>query len=375
MITTTPARILRHLASPLDADAYLSLLNPLWGSRLRGVVESVTPLSASAAAIRIRTGGDWQGHRPGQFVTIGVDVDGVRHHRCYSLTSPPPEPGRRPANRIEIAVQATDEGVVSNHLVRRTRPGAILQLAQASGDFTIDAGGSHRAPADRAPVDQPLLFITGGSGITPVIGMLRTMRRSPRTAPVTLLHHATDPSRCLFVDELVDMARLHDWLDVTISYTRAGDGGGRGRRLDPQGLDRLCADWRDRETYVCGPDALRDFAVDHWSGSGLADRLHVESFTPRNYVPAPHEGSTTPIARFASSGIDTFAEPGTPLLETAERAGLAPPAGCRMGICHTCTTRLDSGCVRDLRDGRLKGPGEHVQICVSAATEDVVLDL
>jgi stearoyl-CoA 9-desaturase NADPH oxidoreductase len=362
MILVPVRRLLAGLASPIDPDAYLSLLNPRWGTRLRGVVERVSPLTSDSASITIRPGTTWAGHRAGQFVTVGVDIDGVRHHRCYSLTSPP---GGHDDGRIEIAVQTVEGGTVSAHLVQQLAPGDVLQLSQADGMFTL--------PDEIA---EPLLFVTGGSGITPVMGMLRWLAEHAPGSDVVVLHHATDRDRCMFLDELERLGRTHDRFEVRTTFTREHESG-PVPHLDGPRLDELCADWRTRDVYACGPTALLDFATTHWESEGLGHRLHLERFVTR-FDSAPVEerdDASPPIARFRASDVDALAGPSTPLLEVAEDAGLIPASGCRMGICRTCSTLLEQGCVRDLRDGRTVGPGQHVQICVAAAEEDVVLDL
>jgi stearoyl-CoA 9-desaturase NADPH oxidoreductase len=325
-------------------------------------VEQVQRITRQATTLTIRPGVGWRGHRPGQFVTVGVDVDGVRHHRCYSLTSTPT--GRR--GRIEICVQAIPGGTVSNHLAHRARAGDVVQLSPADGDFTLP---SH--------VPDRLLFITGGSGITPVISMLRWLASERAATDVTVLHHAPDPGHCLFLEELRSLDRTQPGITVRTTFTRDGDGGtrdsGRAGRLDPDTLQSACPDWDQRSTYACGPESLLDFVTGHWEQHGRGDLLHLERFTPPR-LDALAGPAETSIARFACSDADLLADPATPLLDIAERGGLTPPSGCRMGICHTCSTRLDDGQVRDLRDGRMRGPGEHVQLCVSAAVGNVTLD-
>lgn len=357
--TAPVRRLLGQLASPLDLDAYLSLLNPRWGTRLRGVIERIEPVTAEAASITIRPGRSWAGHRAGQFVTLGVDVDGVRHHRCYSLTSPA---GR--ADTIEVTVQATG-GLVSDHLVHTARPGDVVQLSEAEGEFTLPESAH----------DGGLLLVTGGSGLTPVMGMLRTLARVADPSDVVVLHHATDPDRCLFVDELRQLDRRHDWLRVVTTFTRAEGTSAGSRRIDARRLESLCPDWRSREVYACGPERLLDAVVEHCSGAGRTGQVHVERFV--RGLPSRRDAADgdAGVAHFASSGLEVASDGATPLLDLAEQSGLAPAAGCRMGICHTCSTRLEHGCVRDLRDGRLLEAGQHVQICVSAAVGDVALDL
>ena len=350
--------LLDRLASPLDADAYLSLVNPLLGTRLRGVIERIERVGEGAATITITPGRRWAGHVPGQFVTLGVDVNGVRHRRCYSVTSLP-SVGR--GARIQITVQSTAGGFVSDHLVHHASVGEIVQLGQAEGEFTLP---------DALPAR--LLFVTGGSGITPVMSMLRALASRRHDSEVVVLHHAATPERGLFGVELSSLADRHPWLRIETTHTRAEG----GAHLDADRLESLCPDWRDREAFLCGPSSLIEVAMTTWAEDGISDRLHVERFAAAPLVrPSADGGSAGGQATFSSSGVSTMADGSTPLLEVAEAAGLAPAHGCRMGICHTCSTRLESGCVRDLRDGRLVEAGGHVQLCVTAAATDVALAL
>jgi ferredoxin-NADP reductase len=359
--------LLDRFASPLRVDAYLAALRPTWAPG-RGVVVASEPQTATATSVLIRPGRDWAGHRPGQFVTIGVDVGGVRHHRCYSLTSVP----GRPDGCIEITVQAVEGGTVSRHLARHARRGDVVSLGAADGDFTL--------PDE----PRPLLAVTAGSGITPVMAMVRSLVASavPRR-DVVVVHHAPSADDVIFGTELARHAVAHEWLRVETVLTREPGGG----HLDADRLDRLCPDWTERDAYVCGPTGLLDFAADHWTAAGAIERLHVERFT----APVLGAGTTAVTTlrsedadgtagqgtvRFAATGVDAVPPtPATTLLEIAEAAGLAPPCGCRMGICHTCSTPVLDGCARDLRDGRLVEAGSHVQLCVSAGAGDVTLDL
>ena len=136
------------LTTPLLPDDYLSLVNPLWSIReLRGRVETVQRLTADAVSLVIRPGWGWSAHQPGQYVGIGVDSDGVRYWRTYSVTSPPSDRD----DRVSIAVKAVPNGRVSQHLVHRTAVGDTLRLRRPQGEFVL--------PADAA-VDR-LLFLTG----------------------------------------------------------------------------------------------------------------------------------------------------------------------------------------------------------------------
>lgn len=361
MISGSAQRLLERLTTPLDLDAYLSTINPLWGRRTRGRIVSVRRIGVDAASVRIVPGRGWAPHRPGQFVTLGVDIDGVRHHRSFTLTS---VPGDR---ELEITVQASADGTVSRHLVFEARPGEIVQLLGAAGGVDV---------IDASP-GSPLLFVAGGSGITPTIGILRALDRSGVDIDAVVLHHSASPDRALFTEELDRLAAVHDRLRIVHVHS-CPDG---SHRLDAARLVELCPDWATRHAHVCGPEPMLDVADTIWGDAGLGGQLHVERFRPARPARPAHTAdsggaaASAAVVWFSSADVVAPAPEDSPLLEVAENAGLAPAFGCRMGICRTCTTRLDTGCVRDLRDGREHHGGEHVQLCVSAADGDVVLDL
>jgi ferredoxin-NADP reductase len=151
-------RAARVLTTPLLPDDYLGLVNPLWSLREpRGRVASVVPETPDSATLWLRTPPGWPAHAAGQYVRVGVDVDGVRHWRTYSLTG-------AARGRIAITVKAVADGVVSHALVHRTAPGAIVRLGWPAGDFVLPD-----------PVPARPLLVTAGSGITPVMAMLRDL--------------------------------------------------------------------------------------------------------------------------------------------------------------------------------------------------------
>ncbi|WP_246236466.1 ferredoxin reductase [Actinomadura chibensis] len=339
------AAVARRLTTPLLPEDYLGLVNPLWSAdELRGRVDAVRHEAPGAATLVIKPGRAWRGHRPGQWVKVGVDVDGVRHWRTFSLSSPPRRDGR-----ITITVKAAPDGMVSAHLVRNVRPGAILRLAAADGDFVLPAS-----------VPRRLLFVTAGSGITPVMAILRHLRG---TKDAVLIHSDRTAGDVIFGSELraMDGLRLHE------RHTKA-DG-----RIKPSDLGQICPDWAEREAWACGPGEMLDDLTAHWRAAGAEERLHVERFRT---VLDGGEGGEGGRVRFARSGVEVEADGETPLLVAGEEAGALLPSGCRMGICYSCVGRLCSGKVRDLRTGEVHGgEGEIVQTCVSAAAGPVEIEL
>jgi ferredoxin-NADP reductase len=336
-------KLVELATTPLLPADYLDLLDPLRsGAALRGRIEAVLPETRDAATLVIRPGRGWRGHTPGQYVRIGADVDGVRLWRAYSLTS---HLGRADGC-IAITVKAIPGGKVSNHLVHHTAPGTVVQLDQAAGEFVL-------------PPERPAkaLFVTAGSGITPVMGILRN--HLAETPDVVLVHSAPTPEDVVFAAELRGLAAGGRIRLVEQHTDTAG-------LLDAATIARLVPDVAERATWACGPVGMLEALEAHWSAAGLADRLYTERFRPTVLVAG--EGGTVSFAR---SGTDVVADGSTPILDAAEAAGVLMPSGCRMGICYGCVLPLREGAVRDLRTGEVTtaapGDGVLVQTCINAA--------
>lgn len=360
------ARFAEAATTPLVPADFLDLFAPLRpGADLRGRVESVYPETSDAATLVIRPGADWAGHVPGQYVRIGVDVDGVRCWRAYSLTH-----GPRSDGRISITVKAVPDGKVSPYLVRHTRPGTMLHLEQADGEFVL--------PSLPLGETTRLLFVTAGSGITPVIGMLRNLfpstdsgvLRPARSASydIVVLHVAPSRPDSIFLRDL----RALEGAGAIRLLARYDDEHGV---LDLADLDSLVPDLADRTTFACGPAGLLDALAAHHEERDLP--LLTEQFRVSTLVAG--EGGTVTFGR---QGVDVECDGARPILEQAEDAGVLLPSGCRMGICYTCVLPLREGAVRDLRTGELTTavPGETgsggvaVQTCINAAAGPCVLD-
>jgi ferredoxin-NADP reductase len=335
-------RLVEFATTPLLPSDYLDLVDPLRsGADLRGRIEAVLPETRDAATLVIRPGRGWRGHRPGQYIRIGIDVDGVRQWRAYSLTSDL----TRDDGCISVTVKAIPDGTVSNHLVRKARPGTVIQLDQAAGEFCL--------PAERP---EKALFITAGSGITPVMGMLRN---HPELTDVVLVHSAPTADDVVFGADLRALAADGRIRLVEQHTDTAG-------MLDSAGIAALVPDLAERATWACGPVGMLEALEEHWAAAGIADRLYTERFRPAVLVTG--EGGTV---SFAKSGTTLEADGATPILDAAEDAGLLMPSGCRMGICYGCVLPLREGAVRDLRNGEITtaapGDGVLIQTCVSAA--------
>jgi ferredoxin-NADP reductase len=349
-------RAVRSMFTPLLPDDYLEMINPLWNTQeLRGRIERVDRETADAATIVIKPGWKWQGHQPGQYLRIGLVVDGIHHWRAYSLTSDP----ERTDGRISITPKLVEEGVVSPYLVREARPGTIVRLGGVEGTFVLPD-----------PLPAKALFLSAGSGVTPIMSMLRALDRRDAMADVVVLHSARHADDVIFGAELRDMERRHPGLRLHEQHTR--DKG----RMNPADLATLCPDWRERDAFVSGPRDLLDALLEHWDrDGGDLERLHMERFQPVVSDANAERGEGGTIT-FTKSGIEGRSDGTRPILDAGEDAGATLPYGCRMGICHTCVGRLCSGRVRDLRTGEVRGQdGEMIRTCVHAPEGHVEIAL
>ena len=313
----------RALTSPLLPDDYLEMINPLWSTReLRGRIESIDAETPDAATVLIKPGYRWDGHQPGQYLRIGLDIEGVRHWRAYSLTSDP----QREDGCISITVKNVDEGKVSPFLVRRGGPGTIVGLGGVEGEFVLP---------DELP--EKLLFISAGSGITPIMSMLRSLAHRDELNDAVLIHSARDEDDVIFGEQLEQIEREHEGFRVHRQYT------GEVGRMTPSDLDELCSDWKERETYLSGPAEMLDAMDEHWD-------------TPGRRRPAPRGALPAEDRRRHRGGQGRHDRLPRERLQDRVRRRHADPGGRRGGGAHA-PLRLQGGHLPHLRRQARVGPG------------------
>ncbi len=338
------------LTGPHGVDRYTELVAPTWtlGEARAKVVDvrRTTPRSVTLTLAPNAAFTSAHTVKAGQYVNLSVDVDGRRHTRCYSPAN------AEGSSHLELTIGHHDDGLVSTYLLERARRGMVVGLAGVGGDFVLPAQRPRR-----------ILFVSGGSGITPVMAMLRTLVAEGHRGEIAFVHYARSPREACYREEL---AAHNDLPGVRVlhSYTRSG----AGDLVGSFGPQHLAAAMRSPDAvFVCGPTTLVEAVQQH------CNNVYTESFVPPVFQPPanPSGGRIT----FANSGID-IVDDGRSLLEQAESAGLKPENGCRMGICHTCTRRKTAGTVRNLITGAVStAPDEDVQICVSVPVGNVDLSL
>ena len=359
----SPLGLVEALVTPHGIDRYLELVNPMLTVRdLRAEVVDVRRQVVDGIGVdtrlTLRPTRQWRGFDAGQFVSVTVDIDGVRRTRCYS----PASSQHRRDGLLELTVKAHPDGLVSQYLHEHARPGLVVGLSQADGTFRLPS-----------PRPERIVLISGGSGITPVMSMLRTLCDEGYRGEIVFLHYAPGAEHVSYLAELEQLAGAHDNVRLALAYTEQQLGGDLHGLFDATHLRDVAPRYADAQTYLCGPPGLMAAVRAHFDGRGLADWLATEEFAPAPVVVpgADATGATT----FARSAI-TSGNAGDTLLEQAEGAGLSPEYGCRMGICFSCTQVKTSGCVQNIRTGEVNSdPDVEVQLCINRAVGDVALDL
>jgi ferredoxin-NADP reductase len=355
-------RLVQPLVAPDVFDFWASRLNRSWSWErpLARIVERRRE-SADAVTLTLQPNRHWRGFRAGQHLNLGVEIGGVRATRSYSLTHAP-----RADRRIQITVKAIEGGRVSRHLYGDARPGDVLELSQAFGDMTLPA-----APQGR------WLFLAAGSGITPLMAMVRELADKGMPVPLTLVYWARTREELCFAGELRALAAAHGDFRVHFALTRepcllAGELAGR---IGADPLQALVEDLPQRQVFACGPGG---FVAQARALCAQATSFHAEAFTA---PPPPDDAGGSELqghveVTLARSGRVLSVPRGQSLLAAFEAEGLRPASGCRMGICNTCSCAKRSGQTRHLHTGELTAePVTALKLCISGATTDLVLDL
>ncbi len=352
-LATTTRRLLSSsfvdlLLGPHGIDRYLELIRPDWTiNEARAQITDVRRQTPRSVTLSIRPNAAWSGFQAGQFVRVGVEIDGVRRTRTYSPASSEHEA----REELELTISFLPDGLVSSYL-RRENPGGVVYLGTAGGEFTL--------PADRP---DKLVLVSGGSGVTPVMSMLRTLIDERHDGQIEFIHYGPTRGDHLYEAEVREIAAAHS--NVRVDYVATREGGPKF------GAESFAARTDEAYAAVCGPPRLIEAVKEVWSGQ--PERVLSETFTPPTLEVIGDAAEGT--LRFLESDRTAPIAAGT-LLEQAEAAGLTPAYGCRMGICHSCTCRKTAGTVRNLRTGEVSSEeDEDIQLCISVPAGDVALAL
>lgn len=356
---------LRRLATPfvkpMVFDFWAQRLHPSWSwERPLARIVARSRAADDAVTLVLAPNRHWRGHSAGQHVNLSAEIDGVRVTRSYSLDDAP-----RADRRISVTVKAVDGGRMSRHLHEAARVGDVLDIGPAFGELLLAQGAG-----------APWLFLAGGSGITPLMALVRALAADGMPVPTTLVYSARTRAEFCFVEELRALAARFATFDVRFVLTReaAVAADEHAGRIDAALLHAQLPDIAGRHAYACGPGAF--VAAMSQALDGRVARLATEAFTP---IPRP-EGADQDAGEvdvvLARSGRTLRLPRGVALLGALEAEGLKPRYGCRMGICNTCACGKNAGATRDLRTGTANAEASlALKLCVSSAVSDLVLDL
>jgi ferredoxin-NADP reductase len=354
------SKAVASIATPHTVDHFLDQLHPMLAvNEVRGRVVEVIHETGSASTVVIRPNRTWSGFKPGQHVQFGVEVEGKRRVRCFSVSSST----QRHDGLFSVSVKAHPDGYVSQFLHAGLEPKTLVFLSQAEGEFILP---------DEVPDN--LLLLSGGSGITPVMSMVRSLVDTGHQGKVTFLHYARSRSDEMFSQELDAIAASAPFVEVVRVYTRepAKDAELKGR-FDIEHLKVLGIDLASTLTYVCGPAGLIASVKDTYTEVGAEDQLRMEFFK----VPSVNldAADATGTLSFDDNKLEVPND-GRTILEQAEAAGLKPAYGCRMGVCNTCAVKKKHGAVRHVISGEVQAnTDETIKICVNTPVGDACVAL
>jgi stearoyl-CoA 9-desaturase NADPH oxidoreductase len=351
-------KVVGALANPRKIDDYLGLVDRAWSVHdVRARIAGLERETSDATSLYLRPNENWRGFRAGQFVQISTTIAGIHVTRCFSISSAPEDRGH-----LRLTMKAVPDGRMSGWARADARVGDVVELSQAMGEFVLPN-----------PLPARLLFVSGGSGVTPILSMLRHLAATGYEGAVSCLHYAR--GEVIGGEELASLTKRLGARVATIPTTGASRDG-RRLHLGPSLLEAFEPRWADAEAFVCGPAAMNAAAAVIWRAQGVAERFHCEHFAPPPMAAVVRGDGAACRLVFARSKLEKQGEGGVALLEQAERAGLRPKHGCRMGICRTCTCRKLTGTVRNTLTGEISSrDDEPIQLCVSAPLSDVSLDL
>jgi len=316
---------------------------------------------------------------PGQFITISGDVNGQTLTRCYTISSPPTRP-----YTLSISVKRVPGGVISNWLHDTLQPGSTLQAYGPSGVFTPSSHPTNKS-----------LYLSAGSGITPLMSMTRAGHDLGLNRDIVFLHCARTPADIIFRRELSQLSASANRLKVVHICEGIGledDWNGPVGRLSLELLEGYVPDFREREVFTCGPagymKSVRELLT---QGGHDPARYHQESF---DISASSAEGGVTAIpalscgvtaegrhsfsVRLARSGKTFTMDDTETVFAAARKAGVPVPSSCGQGLCGTCKTSVLEGDVDMQHNGGIRqreiDKGLRL-LCCSRPRSDLVLDI
>ena len=330
----------------------LTALHPMLTlTQVRARVVRIVNETTDTKTFVLQPNAQWEAAQSGQFVRLQCEIEGRKVERIYSLSS------KGGSRRLAITVKRHPLGLMSEHLHHNVKVGDVLSISQAAGEFTLPT-----------QLPQKILLLSAGSGITPVMAMLRDLQAQQYSGDVVFVHSCSTPEDRIFGAQLDAIQAAWPQLRLINHFSRSQG------RMDTEQLQNYVPDLGERDTWMCGPAVWMDSIHALWDSLGFTSKLQSERFSTAPMRTA-EPGEPVAVA-CETSGVTFQTKDAQNLLVQAERAGLKPKHGCRIGICRSCQCIKRSGTVENLITGEVSStPNELIRICVSSARSDVALDL
>lgn len=331
---------------------WIKELNSLWiRDGFKASIVDIKDETKDVKTFHLKPGNGWSGFIAGQYVNICIEVNGVRMRRCYSLTSDPKD-----KDTFSVTVKRIGDGKVSGWMHQHLRIGDIIELGHPTGEFTLD----------EADYNGKLLFVMGGSGVTPGISIIKDLRSKESKADIVFIQACKTRDDILFKAELDKYSKINPGLKV-VYYVESEDG-----FLTCDGLEKLVPDLKDRKAFMCGPNAMMESLRPAWDG--FRELLKTEVFV--NSFVKKVEGSESVAVKLTRSNRLIQVKKGSLILDELERSGISHPYGCRMGVCNTCSCVKIQGETEKVTSGEVSAEaGVRIKPCVSIANSDIELDV
>ncbi len=320
---------------------------------IRASVLKVIDETADTRTFVLQANRHWTGFNAGQHLLVTIDVDGRKLQRCFSISSAPSS-----ARCIDITVKRHSTHGVTAWMHAHLNVGDIVELSAPIGRFSLESS------------TQPsVLMLSAGSGITPLMSMLRDLQQRNEISDVVFVHTCRHADDLIFASQLRALAAEQPGLKLIVHHS--ADSG----RLHADALRELVPDFAQRASLLCGPPAFADWVKALYQAESASHLLQSEQFGIALPEATADDGALHAVA-CANPEQSFTVSPGQPLLLAAEAAGLTPRHGCRIGICRSCQCVKRSGRVENLLTGEICAePNQLIQLCISAARSPITLDL
>ncbi len=311
-------------------------------------------------------------YKAGAHINIEFGINGEAVKRTYTLSSSPRNfSSTKQTDEFSITIKRVNEGLASNWLFENLKEGGQIKVSQPQGNFVLPY-----QPAGK------ILMLSAGSGVTPLMSMLRYLAEAGNRSDIVFLNYSQSPNDIIFHDELEQLSNTHENIDIHFSLERDIDAPSsfstssvHKGRISRKQLSSIAPDILEREIYLCGPQTFMKATAEILDKLKFEpSQLHLENFTA-DLSSSTLLGYSAEISFTSLEGV-IQSSPSKTILEEAESAGLKPAAACRTGICRSCRCKKTSGTTVNLITGEEStSAGDYILPCVSVAKTATEIEL